>query len=532
MAQPQKYEREHDFTKDEVGEISTSSLNAEFDNAGRSINALRDNLAKIQKDDGSVVNETIGIEQLKTEVVTKFTQVTADNAGKAADSAVAALESEKAAKQAADSARSDADSIRANAEATANNAQQVAEDRSAVNIALGQMRPAIDNIEDVKTVAQNIDDVKTVSANIASVNTVAGIQAEVVEVHENSENIRTVAASDPQIRDVSANMPDVRKVAGDLESSLPTGASISYGSITDPLQQEQQTTGGAIKTVADNIGSVRQAASNAQKAQSARDEAVRASEEAQTAQALAKKWATEKTTAIEGGLFGARYYAEVAQSYSSNAGNSATAAKASETNAQKSAEQAATQATAAKSSAADAATSAQDLGAAKQAAEAAASSAEASMRSAASAATSAAQSATAAAASQASATSSATAAASSADEAKKYADQSASGQIQADWTEKDETAKGFIQHKPEEFPPSKHSHEIADVNQLTEKLAALEENSAGADSVMLAQQLVGFYNGLTGESLDYRDFVDMPASELLETLYAFGRGYQGETTGG
>lgn len=61
---------------------------------------------------------------------------------------------------------------------------------------------------------------------------------------------------------------------------------------------------------------------------------------------------------------------------------------------------------------------------------------------------------------------------------------------------------------------------------LEEKIKELEDNAAGVDSVMLAQQVVGFYNGLTGSELDYREYVDAPPSELLDSLYSFGAGYQ------
>ena len=53
MAQPPAYNREHNFVLDEEGSVNSQKLNAEFDNASTSINKIRENLAKLQNDDGS-----------------------------------------------------------------------------------------------------------------------------------------------------------------------------------------------------------------------------------------------------------------------------------------------------------------------------------------------------------------------------------------------------------------------------------------------------------------------------------------------
>lgn len=91
MAQPQAYEREHDFVNDD--EIDKSKLNTEFDNAAQSINDLRDNLALIQNDDGSLREGIVHENNLDDDVFDRFQEemqeATAD-AQKYADAAAEA----------------------------------------------------------------------------------------------------------------------------------------------------------------------------------------------------------------------------------------------------------------------------------------------------------------------------------------------------------------------------------------------------------------------------------------------------------
>lgn len=47
-----------------------------------------------------------------------------------------------------------------------------------------------------------------------------------------------------------------------------------------------------------------------------------------------------------------------------------------------------------------------------------------------------------------------------------------------------------------------------------------------SNSVELCEQLIAFYNGLTGQHLDYRDFLDRPTSEILDAFYAYGKAYE------
>lgn len=94
MAQPPAYNREHDFTLDENSDLNTSSLNKEFDNASESINKIRENLAILQNDDGSlradvVKGDAVG-KELTKEIEKLITEATsnADSAVKKSSEAV------------------------------------------------------------------------------------------------------------------------------------------------------------------------------------------------------------------------------------------------------------------------------------------------------------------------------------------------------------------------------------------------------------------------------------------------------------
>lgn len=68
MAQPRAYSRTKNFTADLGSETDHSSLNAELDAAGNSINDIRDNLALIQADDGNLRAGAVTPDAISTEL--------------------------------------------------------------------------------------------------------------------------------------------------------------------------------------------------------------------------------------------------------------------------------------------------------------------------------------------------------------------------------------------------------------------------------------------------------------------------------
>lgn len=105
MAQPPSYNRQHNFVLDEEGSVNSPALNAEFDNASTSINKIRDNLAKIQSDDGSLKAGIVTRDALSAEVVKEVV----DEVEQAADNVAIYLKQTEAAANSAIKAKNDVD---------------------------------------------------------------------------------------------------------------------------------------------------------------------------------------------------------------------------------------------------------------------------------------------------------------------------------------------------------------------------------------------------------------------------------------
>lgn len=105
MAQPPSYNRQHNFVLDEEGSVNSPALNAEFDNASTSINKIRDNLAKIQSDDGSLKAGIVTRDALSAEVVKEVV----DEVEQAADNVAIYLKQTEAAASSAIKAKNDVD---------------------------------------------------------------------------------------------------------------------------------------------------------------------------------------------------------------------------------------------------------------------------------------------------------------------------------------------------------------------------------------------------------------------------------------
>lgn len=443
-------------------------------------------------------------------------------------------------------------------------------------------------IQSVKTVAdaQNLTSVHIVAGISEHVVRTSEISAAVVTVSNASDHVANVSRNMDDVKNVSNGMPDIQTVAGDLSGGKCTQQKFTAGRLTDTPAQDCTVEGGNIKTVADHIASVDKVAgtvddgtlekaansiettaenvSRAEAAQTAAEKAQTAAESAKAAAdtsannssdsaVLSKKWAMQTTAPVEGELYGAKYYADKAQgaqAESANilgsvrqAGTDAVSAIVSEGERQVQAISAegsaqvqsvqtegATQTANAKAQADAAAKSATSAASSKTAAEKAQGAAETAKASAESAKTAAETAKGQAQTAATTATSQATAAAASAERAKGYAEQASTGQMQANWNETDLTSKAFIRNKPDIYTKAE-TYPKTELYTKGEVDTKLETSSAGADSVELCQQLIGFYNGVTGESLDYRDYLDHKPQEYLDAFYTFGVGYEGVTNG-
>ncbi|MFM8899165.1 MAG: hypothetical protein ACKOF9_04345 [Burkholderiales bacterium] len=161
MAQPQAYSRTVDFTERDGDETNHAGINAELDAVALPISQIRDNLALIQKDDGTLANGVVGADQLAASafdaVASQVAQATQD-AQDAANSAIVAATTASTASTVAVAAKDQA--------VTANNAAQLNAQSAAASATAAAASAAIASSDSVKTTSdQTVAGVKTFTSN-------------------------------------------------------------------------------------------------------------------------------------------------------------------------------------------------------------------------------------------------------------------------------------------------------------------------------------------------------------------------------
>lgn len=152
MAQPPSYNRQHNFVLDEEGSVNSPALNAEFDNASTSINKIRDNLAKIQSDDGSLKAGIVTRDALSVEVVKEVV----DEVEQVADNVAIYLKQTEAAASSAIKAKNDVD-LRA--------AEILEADRRAEQNAA----TTVDALRNVQEIEQNVAEMKAITEEAVAI---------------------------------------------------------------------------------------------------------------------------------------------------------------------------------------------------------------------------------------------------------------------------------------------------------------------------------------------------------------------------
>ena len=132
MAQPPAFNRDHNFLLDEEGSVNSQALNLEFDNAALSINKIRESLAKLQNDDGSLRKGMVTKDSLDDSVLEDFVSV----AQKAADSALVYVAQAQTAANSALQSKTDAANSVANAKAVLDGFEKVVENEADYQVAL------------------------------------------------------------------------------------------------------------------------------------------------------------------------------------------------------------------------------------------------------------------------------------------------------------------------------------------------------------------------------------------------------------
>ena len=213
MAQPLPYNRDHNFVLDEEGAINSAALNAEFDNASLSINKIRENLAKLQNDDGSLRKGIVDLDTLSGDVVKDVAEATE----KAAQTAAITLE-----QAIATSSR-----ITQIDESITNNANSVALMKSSVDESEQTVTrlatQVVEYSDELLLVAENIDSIRAIGESPAAIQTIASdIQGFPIyefdggEIGEPNEPMNGIGGV---LRVCAENIEDIRKVAASLDSS-------------------------------------------------------------------------------------------------------------------------------------------------------------------------------------------------------------------------------------------------------------------------------------------------------------------------
>lgn len=316
----------------------------------------------------------------------------------------------------------------AKAEQVSDDATKVSQDRTAVEGISNLLSPIVPHTNEIVVVAENIEHVVTDSQNINQIN-IVGTDLKGSLSDSTFDDYGTIGDTTPlptitggNIKIVADNIANVNTVAGlapDFETvvnavdTVKAYAESAQNSATD--SQTYATTAGAKASEASTE------ASNAHNSATA----------SASSAATSRNWAIKLDAPVEGTDYSSKYYAQNAQESSVTATTKAAEASESATTATTKATEASDSATSASTSANTATTNATNAASSAVRAENGAinSLAYAEL-------------------SKQWAIQTDTPVEGSLYGAKFYAEQAASGQVQADWTETDETSKAFILNKP------------------------------------------------------------------------------------
>lgn len=191
------------------------------------------------------------------------------------------------------------------------------------------------------------DDITTVADSIDAIEAVADAAPFITA---NIENINAVANSIDNVNTVAGETGNIELVALELNGAFQQGVVYDFGYVTEAPVGEVETTTSNIVTVgenitdvnlvstniadvnavADNITEIEQVLANLTDIQNAEENAA----DAVASAILAQDWATKLVDPVAGGEYSAKYNANLASTYATNASNSATAASGSATTAQ------------------------------------------------------------------------------------------------------------------------------------------------------------------------------------------------------
>lgn len=316
----------------------------------------------------------------------------------------------------------------AKAKQVSDDATKVSQDRTAVEEISDLLKPVVPHTNEVVVVAENIEHVITDSQNINQIN-IVGTDLKGSLSDSTFDDYGTIGDTTPlptitggNIKIVADNIDNVNTVAGlapEFETVVNAVATVKAYS------ESAQKSATDSQTYATTAGAKASEAST--EASNAHNSATASASSASTS----RNWAIKLDAPVEGTDYSSKYYAQKAQESSVTSTTKATEASSSATTATTKATEASESATSASTSANTATTKATNAASSAERAENGATNswsyAELSKQW---------------------AIQTDTPVEGSLYGAKYYAEQASSGQVQADWTETDETSKAFILNKP------------------------------------------------------------------------------------
>lgn len=379
MAQPQRYERQHNFAADD--EINKSELDAEFDRASLSINGLRAYLALIMADDGTLLPGVVKAVNLDEDVFDRFqdemveaSAITQQYADSAARHAQIALENAEIAVEAGKKG----EQILTQADAVARNTEVVLEAAELIQEIApenGALKRVSEELDQIKTTASHANEVHVVGQDLLGFNakylSMGKITDPVDSVTQvNDGYIYTVAISIDSVQKTGQSIESVKTVADNIDNLnvwLSTFEGYKADAESASVEAQASSTAAASSAssaqqyAANALESKNAAAQSATESKDSEDAALASANAAQASQSAAKTSETNAATSANsaaGSATSAEASAQTATEQASEATSQATAAAGSASSASASATTATTKAQEASASASTAASKA------------------------------------------------------------------------------------------------------------------------------------------------------------------------------
>ena len=316
----------------------------------------------------------------------------------------------------------------AKAKQVSDDATKVSQDRTAVEEISDLLSPIVPHTNEIVVVAENIEHVVTDSQNINQIN-IVGTDLKGSLSDSTFDDYGTIGDTTPLPTITGGNI----KIVADNIANVNTVAGLApeFETVVNSVATVKAYSESAQKSATDSQTYATTAGAKASEASTEASNAHNSATASASSATVSRNWAIKLDAPVEGTDYSSKYYAQKAQESATTATTKATEASQSATTATTKASEASASATSASTSANTATTKATNAASSAESAENSATNSWAYAE-----------------LSKQWAIQTDTPVEGSLYGAKYYAEQAASWQVQADWTETDETSKAFILNKP------------------------------------------------------------------------------------